>query len=249
MIIQTDRIITLHIFLVISFLLGYFPIDSQLLNNIIRLADDPYRYSRFSFNSEGDMVIDTGAFPKKNIRKFFGVKKNGREFFTDSNENKTYYSSMELEYSNGGLESESIFVRAYSSNNIKFNGKEFIFGVSKSGSGTYKTEFHDLIKNYTHYFSTYDLFGELITNVFSIIPDPLNTNTTSNYFISYIASPKSNEYKLLTKKINFNLNSNSDIEYNIIDVFDFDATGQKMISCFLLIIIFIFAFSQKKIRS
>jgi hypothetical protein len=68
------------------------------LNKIIRLAGDPFRYSRFSFNSEGDMVIDKGAFPKKNVRKFFGVKKNGREFFTDINGNKTYYMAMELEY-------------------------------------------------------------------------------------------------------------------------------------------------------
>ena len=44
------------------------------------------------------MFIDKGAFPKKNVRKFFGVKKNGREFFTDINGNKTYYTAMELEY-------------------------------------------------------------------------------------------------------------------------------------------------------
>ena len=56
--------------------------------------------------------------------------------------------AMELEYQNGRLETESIFVRVYSSY-INYNSKEFIFGVSKSGSGAYKTEFHDLIQNYT----------------------------------------------------------------------------------------------------
>ena len=78
--IQTARIIILHIFLIISFFLENFSVNSQILNKIIRLAGDPYRYSRFSFNSEGDMVIDTGAFPKKNVRKFFGAKKKVENF-------------------------------------------------------------------------------------------------------------------------------------------------------------------------
>ena len=153
--------------------------------------------------------------------------------------------AMELEYQNGRLETESIFVRVYSSY-INYNGKEFIFGVSKSGSGAYKTEFHDLIQNYTYYFTTSDLFGELITNVFSIIPDPSNTDTTFNYFISYIAKPRTDEYRLYTKKIYFNLNTNSDIEYYIIDMFDFDANIQKMISCFFTDNYFYICFFTKR---
>ena len=152
---------------------------------------------------------------------------------------------MELEYQNGRLETESIFVRVYSSY-INYNGKEFIFGVSKSGSGAYKTEFHDLIQNYTYYFTTSDLFGELITNIFSIIPDPSNTDTTFNYFISYIAKPRTDEYRLYTKKIYFNLNTNSDIEYYIIDMFDFDANIQKMISCFFTDNYFYICFFTKR---
>ena len=78
--IQANIFIILKIFLSINFLLGFFPVNSKLLSKIIRLADNPYRYSRFSFNSEGDMVIDTGAFPKKNVRKFFGAKKKVENF-------------------------------------------------------------------------------------------------------------------------------------------------------------------------
>ena len=41
--------------------------------------------SHISFNSEGDMVIDIESYPLEKDRKFYGMKKNGREFFTDNN--------------------------------------------------------------------------------------------------------------------------------------------------------------------
>ena len=61
--------------------------NSQLLNNIIRLADNPYRYNHISFNAEGDMVLDIESYPVTKIRKFYGIKKNGRAFFYKDNRN------------------------------------------------------------------------------------------------------------------------------------------------------------------
>ena len=62
-----------------------FIFSEPLLNNIIRLGDEGFGYNHFSFNSNGDMIIDSEAYPISNERRFFGLKKNGRFYFKDSN--------------------------------------------------------------------------------------------------------------------------------------------------------------------
>ena len=49
--------------------------SETLLNNIIRLGDEGFGYNHFSFNSDGDMIIDSEAYPVNNGRRFFGLKK------------------------------------------------------------------------------------------------------------------------------------------------------------------------------
>ena len=46
-----------------------------LLNKIIELGGDKFRYSRFSFYSNGDMIVDTSCYPITNNRSFYGLKK------------------------------------------------------------------------------------------------------------------------------------------------------------------------------
>ena len=53
----------------------------QVINNIIPLGGENFRYNHFSINSKGDMIIDTTASPGNNERRFFGIKRNGRPFF------------------------------------------------------------------------------------------------------------------------------------------------------------------------
>ena len=48
---------------------------SQLINNIIKLGENNFTYSHFSFNSNGDMIIDTSTFPVNKERFFFGLNK------------------------------------------------------------------------------------------------------------------------------------------------------------------------------
>ena len=203
-----------YLFFQISFL-SYFYSISQLFNRIIRLADNPYRYNHFSINSDGDMIIDTESYPTTNVREFYGITKNGREYFTDNGGKKTHYYSMLFDYKSGRVEGESCFIKI-SSNNPNSGVKELLLGISKSESNTYKTEIYSLKQNnyYCNFYSTNTIFGELTTNVFSIIPDPLNDDTQFNYFVSYIGSPSNKNYKLYIKKINFYIYNNLDIRYN-----------------------------------
>ena len=60
------------------YILFYFQIikivHSSPIDKIIFLGDS-FRYNHFSFNSNGDMIVDTHNFPIDNKRLFFGLKK------------------------------------------------------------------------------------------------------------------------------------------------------------------------------
>ena len=77
----------------------------------LRLGDDKFRYSHFNFNKDGDMIIDTEAYPFSQERRFYGLKNNGRFFFNDSNNNSIPYFSMNSSYSDGRIEGESHFIK------------------------------------------------------------------------------------------------------------------------------------------
>ena len=115
----------------IFFLIQVKFILSQVLNKIIKIANEPHRYSHFSFTSEGDMIIDTSAFPDTEERKFYGLKKNGRYYFKDSNNFETPYLDLKVERNEiiGRIEGESVYVKLEGKNGI--NDKECIIGISK----------------------------------------------------------------------------------------------------------------------
>ena len=93
-------------------------LSELLLNNIIRLGDKGFGYNHFSFNSNGDMIIDSEAYSISNERRFFGLKKNGRFYFKDSNNKETAYYSMNVENDNKGrIEGESFLIKISSNDN------------------------------------------------------------------------------------------------------------------------------------
>ena len=201
-----SSIIFLFTFFLIIFQFQFFSINSSLLNHIIKLGDNPFRYNQFSFNSEGDMILNTGAYPIQKERKFFGIKKNGRGYFSDNAGNNIYQISMSSDSTppKGRIEGESCFIKLNSTNSTIF-GKELILGVSKDGDDT-RTEFYDLNERKLYGCNTLDIFKDLDTHAFTLIPDPLNKDKQFNYIISYIERPN----KLYTKKINFYFNDYTD---------------------------------------
>ena len=224
--------ISRSIMFIIHFLFGLKSTNSNILNQMIRLGDKNYRYNHFSFNSEGDLIMDIESFPISDKKYFFGIKKNGREYFTDNSGTKTYFSSMANSVHPGKIEGESCIIQIQSAN-PEINGKEFLFGVSKSNWGSYRTEISNIKENYEYSYNTNDLFGELTTNVFSIIPDPLNNQTKFNYYISYIGSPDMDQiFNLYTKKIYFTENIDNVNGINRETIVELEAMNQKIVSCF-----------------
>ena len=178
-------------------------VNSELLNNIIRLGDDNFRYSHFSFNSNGDMIVDSSAYPANNKRNFYGLKKNGRFYFNDINNQLPGYYSMEVDHTKGRIEGESYFIKL-SSSNTKFQGRELILGISKNDDydSGYFTEIYNLKNNNFTKYSTTNMFGHIISDSFTIIKNPDTSDSNYYYTLAYIIKDGS-EYKLKIKKTYF----------------------------------------------
>ena len=58
----------LFLFLLIKFTLP------KLLNNIIKIGDEKFKYIHFNFSSNEDMIIDTSSYPVSS-EDFLGLKK------------------------------------------------------------------------------------------------------------------------------------------------------------------------------
>ena len=223
------------IILVVSFTLlltfQFFQVNSELLNNVIRLGDHPYRYTHFSFNSDGDLIIDIEGYPSTKERRFYGIKKNGNGYFSNSDGSPNYKGKLSVQYTDGRVEGESCFIKMQSTSS-SYKGSELLLGISKDEYGVFKTEFYDLKAGYTYNYIIKELFGYISSNVFSIIPDPLNSDTQFNYFLSYIAKASNEKYKLYTKKVYFYYNSYNSNGVNKDDMDEIDAVSQTIISCF-----------------
>ena len=170
------------------------------IDNIINLGGKNFKYNHFSFNSEGDMIIDSHSYPSSNERRFFGLKANGNFYFNDSNKKQTPYYSLNINNFNSQkdvrIEGESSFINILYKNNVK----ELVCGVSKLSTfknndyNNYVELYNLKDKNYT-YFNTKDVLGNLYSDTFSIIKNP---NENDKYIFTYIVQ-NSTEYYLVYK--------------------------------------------------
>ena len=102
---------------------------------IIEFSHNNLRAGKFAVNSKGDLVIE---YSRNNHRLFFGLKKDGNYFFTNSDGDLV--GTKEFDFGDDAssckrYESENMFV---TNNN---NGEEYLFTLGTSGS---YTELHDL---------------------------------------------------------------------------------------------------------
>ena len=138
------------------------------LTSILKVEEEYFRYTHFSFNSNGDMFFDTSHYageftshyPGNKKRIFVGLKKNGRFYF--DNIFLTLYGNI------GKYEGESIFVK-YSDNNDD-NGKEVLCGIAKNNkTANHTTELYDMNNNnVTKIYETTEIIGYIISDSFKI---------------------------------------------------------------------------------
>ena len=149
-------------------------IKIQWLNNIFVFDSNHFRAGHFAFNTNGDMLIE---YSYGKYRLFFGLKKNGKYYFDDSNENEIPKKLITLEDSNyKRYESKNIFM------SLKNNTKEYLFST---GEGNTISELYDLDTNEYKINKTENFLGKtLSSSVFTLLE--LDLNNCKEYLIAYI---------------------------------------------------------------
>ena len=204
-------------------------INPLLLNNIIRIGDNNFRYCHFSYNSYGDMILEISSFPVSEGRRFFGLKYNGEFYFNSISNQKAAHYSLTMNHKSGRIEGESFFVKLTSSNS-NFHGKELIYGISKYApdSGDCVEVYNLDSKNSTKYSASY-FFGKIISDSFSFFKAPDDADSQYLYTIAYIAS-YNNNYFINIKKTYFTFDNGNG--YRHIKELSYQAGNHKEISCF-----------------
>ena len=221
----------LYSFIQIFFLSRFFIVNSTLLNNIIIIAGQNYRYSHFSIDMNGDIVIDSTTYPESNTRSYYGITKNGKGFFLDASGNKTYHKLLETNGIYKRYESESIFIRITSSLS-QYKGKEMFLSISNVDSSAEIVDFSSGIITFSS--KIYGGYEILISNVFSIIESPRNSDSEFIYYVGSITESFSNNgvgnYYLNIAKLTYEYTT----DYNLVisNILKIDASYQGMTSCF-----------------
>ena len=170
------------------FILGFIVTLGQLINNIIELGGLNFRYNRFSLNLKGDMIIDTSAYPGNNERRFFGLKKNGRPYFKDENNNETPFYSFFVEglqnEDQQKVEAESHFIQI-TNQNSNLHGKEYLLSISRLDS---YIELYDFENKNMSFIQTNDYFNvSIYSEVGTFIKaNSYQSNENFDYIISFI---------------------------------------------------------------
>ena len=182
---------------------------------IIEFSHNNLRAGKFAVNSRGDLVIE---YSRNNHRLFFGLKKDGNYFFTNSEGDLV--GTKEFDFGEDAsnckrYESENVFV---TNNN---NGEEYLFTLGTLGS---YTALHDLDQTLVKYKATGSFLGD---QIFSYRFPLLNIthNGKKEYIVAFLKQKEGDKAKYMVKKFSFssftldsnNMQTNSDlyeISYN-----------------------------------
>ena len=83
-------------------------VKTQWLTSLIPISEVNFRYISPVFTKNGDLIIQTTKSTGSPERKFFGIRKNGRYYFNDSNGEEYPYFSINATNGNGGTSSTQL---------------------------------------------------------------------------------------------------------------------------------------------
>ena len=201
-------------------------VNLSSINKIIRIGDHNFRYIHFSYFSNGDMIIDTSAYPISQERRFFGLKTNGRFFFDNE---ETPYCSINVDHDKGRIEGESYRI-TIKSDNIDYNGKEVILGISKAADEVHYVEIYDLDnKTLMAKYLTTEKFGNIYSDYFSITKSPDETDNV--YTIAYV-DKQPGDFYIQIRKAYFTFDTS--LKYMNKTNYEIQTGDQRTLSCFYI---------------
>ena len=219
--------IIIKLFILLNSFNFYFLIEI----NITRpLGGEGFRYVRFSFNSEGDMILDTSSNPGTKERIFYGLKNNGKYYFKYSNGTETPYKYMYINNNDDRkdvqrFEGESIFIKL-KTDDPNTSGKEYILGTAKKEE-KYESycELYFFEEENILYDETMSLFGEINSDIYSAVKLAEDTDGNFNYVFSFIRGDH-----VIIKNIYFD--SSKNYYYKSKDIESIKCSKRIMVSSF-----------------
>ena len=166
-------------------------LDTNILNNVLVFDSKNYRAGHFAFNSNGDMIIE---YSSSNSRLFYGLKKNGKFFFKDENQNEIPIKEITLGNNNNyRYESRNIFISLKNDS----NSKEYLFS---SGTQNSMTELFDL-NNLNIDNCKLKTTSEYLSNtIFSYTFSLLTIDGSKEYLIIFLSQSNNN---VIIQKLSF----------------------------------------------
>ena len=205
--------------------------------NIILIGDKDFSFVNLANYSNGDLVVETTSLPGSSKRMFYGLKKNGREFFYDNDTNrKTYYYSLEAKEQIGNDKNQrldaEIFIATINEGENK--GKEYLVSIGNNNSYTelYDFEYDKIYQNQTSTFLSRqmnNIRGTVINYQLNNINYVLFGYINSYEHNFYLNKLKFNEIDIGTSNPNLNYFNNSNIVGKTLSCF---MTDLKYIMCF-----------------
>ena len=104
--------------------------ENNILNDIIIVGENNYRYINFVTSSKGVMFLETSPDPGDYGRIFYGINPDGSSYFTDSSGQKSYIYKK-ISDNNQRTESEIGYFKL-NSNNSNYSDKEYLISISQN---------------------------------------------------------------------------------------------------------------------
>ena len=191
------------------------------INNIILVGELTFRYLNFMTFSNEDMIFETTSYPRNNKRIFYGLKKNGRYYFKNSNSEETPFNYLIADNKNES-KLESI------NHKLMIDNKEYIISIGRLDS---YTEIFNFDINHIISKKTEDLFEGI--NQYNLRPNLIQIDKKNNTFIFSSLTKKDNDYIGLIYK--FDLEANSDaFSFSNIDKINITKSFVEIASCFFV---------------
>ena len=155
-------------------------IKTQWINNIITIGDKNYKYINLVSFSNEDMIA-VSASTGSNKRKFYGIKKNGRYYFKNNENNETPFYEFEVNNSNGKpiirYEAEVFIAKVNTA--VENKGKEYIVSIGRKDSGAELYDFENNIVYKNNASKIFDDYDNIAYRTFAI-----NYIDSSNNYIT-----------------------------------------------------------------
>ena len=202
-------------------------IKTQWINNIIIIGDLFYRYINLGSFSNGDMIVETNAYPANKRRMFYGLKQNGRPLFTMSGMELSYYLIDFSGENEGKFESEAAMITETT------YGREFYFSVSNSDCNA---EIIDYEKKNIYYKPSKDFASghNIVSLRYNIFKDIYSYSNNYHYFCfigEILDGENINNAIFLQRHIFSNFNSFNITNTKESEIIELNAYGYG-ISCF-----------------